>query len=226
MEPTRGEARGAPPTPIDATMRMRASKELRLAPAAGADQASCVREPSADHRPPVAATLRWRCRFPARCSAGRARTRQIRSTRACLAALRSSGPDAAARLPFVQSNRPALDWPRRPQPGRRRRSPTRTARRADSNPTGPFLTMAVPRQAPATQGGGFRSRAISTASHLPPMRPFGSMSVPTTRPRRLRQGREPFSDPGARRDGLPVAGRLQRGASRGRARLLGRGRGG
>jgi hypothetical protein len=35
--------------------------------------ASCVREPSGGHRPPVAATLRWRRRFPARCCAGRAR---------------------------------------------------------------------------------------------------------------------------------------------------------
>jgi allantoate deiminase len=66
----------------------------------------------------------------------------------------------------------------------------------------------------------------SPAAYAEVHAPSGSMSAPNTRQRRLRQGREPFSDPEARRDCLPVPRRLQRGVSRGRARQLGRGHGG
>jgi hypothetical protein len=80
------------------------------------------------------------------------RGRRLGSTRSagCWFSTMASAAWSRSRVTWpllvVHSGRPALDWPRRPQQGRRRWLPTREARRTDSNPTRPFLTMAFPRQ--------------------------------------------------------------------------------
>jgi hypothetical protein len=142
---------------------------------------------------------------------------------------RQTGVSCDARLTAASrdSGRPGLDWPRRPRPRRRRRSPI-----AQGSPDGLEPDAALPHDGvSAASGRNARQRVSLREPFRPPpichrLRPSGSISAPNTRQRRLRQGREPFSDPGARRACLPVARRLQRGVSRGRARLLGRGRGG
>jgi hypothetical protein len=73
----------------------------------------------------------------------------------------------------------------------------------------------------------YQQRSRQEAGCLPAYRGSSVGASLTARPPFSRfQMREPFSDLGVRRDCLSVARRLRRGASRGRARLLGRGRGG